>query len=158
MGGEKDRRAGRLLLVAIGLGALVACTEAADVDDTASDAPDLVGDYEAQVSGSEGCEAHPALVSGWMDGAFTIAGAPSALVFDFGDDVALDGSVDDAYGFDLGGAVNPDGVALSISVEGVVYSQQDRWVLEGDLEAVVDEGGSADCTMEAMFEAYQVAP
>jgi hypothetical protein len=138
-----------------------ACSTASDLDDTADpfEPPEVEGRYEVTVQGVNGCDANADLLAGWADGPLTIAGEPSALSWDFGDGVVLSGAVDDSYGLQFSGGVAWGSYAIDAYADGVVYSEDDRWVLEGDLEGVVDDNGIAsdDCTITGPFKAYQVA-
>jgi hypothetical protein len=146
----------------LGLG-LVGCAGSSDVDDTDPfAAPDVAGRYNVILEGTNGCmddqgSSRSELIESWASGPMTITGSGGSLDFDFEEDVVLGGGVSDDYGFSFAGTSTYEAYALDISGLGVVYSEDDRWVLEGDFEVLVSDGVSAnDCTITGPFKAFQV--
>ncbi len=78
------------------------------------------------------------------------------MTFTFEGGEELQGQVDAAFGLEFGGVVTIEQSSGTVEVVGVVFEDDDRWTLEGDL--TVEYGGDAACTLEAVFEADEVVP
>ncbi len=146
---------------AMGLLLLGACTSSSE-DTDAAEVPDVTGRYNLVLIGTNGCDNNTALIDTWATGPLTITGEPGATTYDFEEDVILEGSVASsgvgATSFQMGGVTTVDPHALEIYASGVVYSEDDRWVLEGDFDVQASNGVQAeDCTITGPFKAYQVS-
>jgi len=129
------------------------CTSVSDVDigdDPEEDLPDVTGEYACAVSEISGCEDEWAA---WASQDLTVSGDPGELSFAFADGPTLEGAVDDAFGVEFGGTVTVDATQGTAEFVGVVFEDDGRWTLQGDLTVEYP-----DCTLEAVLEADEVVP
>lgn len=143
-------RARRFVLAA--LLALAGCDAASDIDtiDTDEDvAPDVTGSYTLAFTPEDLCPG----ATDWLGATLIVSGPADALVFDFGD-VSLTGDVDTAFAFAFQGLASTPDLDLDITGSGVVYTENDLWVLDGDLE-IVATGVDSPCVATGTFQATQ---
>jgi hypothetical protein len=88
----------------------------------------------------------------------SITGEPSALVLDFGDGMALEGSVDGMANLVAGGLGEWMEATLAVACTAVFTTEDERWVMDGTLEAEVDddEFSTNNCTISGPVQAYQL--
>lgn len=128
------------------------CTGASDVivDDTDEElAPDVTGTFSLAVTGADQCPG----AADWLGTTLVVSGPADGLQFDFGD-VAVAGSVDTAFAFEFAGLASTEAFELDITGSGVAYTENDLWVLDGDIE-IVATGVDSPCSASGTFQATQ---
>ena len=138
------------------LAGLLACGDKAD--DTASQAPDVTGRYQAFVVGTDGCGGDESWVDDWATGPLLISGTANALTFDFYEDMTFSGRVDDLGGFSFSGDVSWSGRDLTVINQGDFSLEDGAWLMEGTFEIVVHdpEFTTEDCTLTAPMRATEL--
>lgn len=119
---------------------------------------DISGRYNLQVTGIGGCDEDATLVA-WMEGPLEVRGADSAFVFDFGEPFVVDGGTTEGGRFSFGGSVQSGEVEYAVFGSGDVEGSAGSFTLAGQGGAQVDDDGdpSNDCTIQAPFQAVQIA-
>lgn len=143
---------------------LIALLAACDADQSSETgwnaAPLITGGYQAFLEGATGCGGSYEVVTDWAEGPLSIRGdGPRTLTYDFGQDMAFAGSVDESWSYQFGGSGTWMGYNLSIHQAGVFTEEDERFVMTGDFSVIVDEDGNAsnDCTITARMSARQIS-
>jgi hypothetical protein len=144
-----------LLLVACGPGS----ADIQTMGTTTLVAPDIDGDYVAEVTQAEGCDGLEGPLE-WMNGDLVVEGPPEALVFRFDGGEQVTGSVDAAFEVVLADTETVAGDVFVVSGVGLAYIDAGLWVLDVSLQVDVTPASSEfpDCSVVAGFQAGQVAP
>jgi hypothetical protein len=144
---------------------LAACSGTSDVDTDTDvfDAPDITGRYDVQVTGTNGCiddsgESNASLILDWAPGPMVVSGTPDSLVFDFLDEVVMNGSVDRTFQVNFGGTVTVDAFTVSAFGAGAAAEEGAQWTISGKITGTADDDGveSNDCTIEAPYSATRL--
>ena len=148
---SRCRAAGLLLL------ALAACGDKdGDTAEASAERPDPTGSYNVVVLGTAGCEGDPSWVNDWAAGPLQVTASGADVRLDFGQNVVLDGVLEANGDIRVGGGHDQAGAALETAGTGRFVEAMDGWSLSGTLSAVVDDGASEPCTVDAPFEATEL--
>lgn len=150
-------------ILALSLVAGCSGTSDLETDTDVFDAPDITGRYDVQITGTNGClddsgESNGALILDWAPGPMVISGDPDSLVFDFLDEVVMNGSVDRTFQLNFGGTVTVDAFTVSAFASGSAVEEEARWMLSGKITGTADDDGveANDCTIEAPYTATRL--
>lgn len=123
-----------------------------------SEGIDIRGRYNVQVTGIVGCDEDATLMD-WMNGPLEVRGAEGEYVYDFGEPFVVDGGTTDSGGFSFSGSVQAGELEYAVFGSGDVEGAAGSFSLDGQGSAQVDDDGdpSNDCTIQALFQAVQIA-
>ncbi len=136
-----------------------ACGEAADTG-FGEDIPDIRGHFQVFVEGASGCESQYGYLTDWAVGMLTITGdGPRHLTYTFSQDMVFEGHVDASWSFQLSGNATWNEANLSVYEDGMVTLEDDRYLLDGEFEILVDDDEvfDNDCTITARARGTQIS-
>ncbi len=125
--------------------------------------PDMASHYNVILGGTSGCEGEESWIADWAEGPLNVSGSSGELTFDFGDGMSFLGSVSAAWQWGFSGDVIWNEATLEVYGSGSVSNETSdaggaQLVIEGSIEAEVDddEFETNNCTIEGVFEAYEL--
>ena len=137
--------------------ALAGCNDGGDDSGGTEELPDVTGRYNVIPGAATGCEGQDEWLKDWVEGSLTIEGEPQSLVYDFGDDVELEGSVSGSFSTQFSGELSTGGANLVVSADGDYSVEDGRWVLRAEVTVEADDDSDETCTMIGPIEAYQLS-
>jgi hypothetical protein len=142
------------------LAALIpACGEPEDTG-FGDEIPDIRGHFQVHVEGAAGCEGSYSYLTDWAIGPLTITGGgPNQLTYTFVSDMVFQGHVDAAWSFQLSGSATWGTANLSVYEDGMVTLEDQRYLMEGEFEVLVDDDEflTNDCTITAKARHTQIS-
>lgn len=140
----------------------LACGDKDDPGLPQAEPPDVTGNYQVTIGGTTGCEGASGWINDWATGPLRITGEPSALSFDFGEEMIFSGSVDTLGRYRFEGELIYQGAQLIVSNEGSFEQDPEydgeRWLISGMFEVEVDddEFTSNNCTITGPMQAVEL--
>lgn len=152
------------LVLLLSLLPLGACSGPSGVDDSGAAAlPDVTGGYQFFVDGvstSNLCEEEIHFATDWLRGSLTVAGEDAnAVTFTFSDGMLFLGGVDGTLAYWFGGGATWQEATLEVSHHGTFGTADDRRVLSGTFEVVVDddEFTTNNCLLEVVISGTRIS-
>lgn len=115
--------------------------------------PTIAGDFEAVVTDLEGC-ADQEVPFDAFTGAMRVTQSGDALTFAF-PQAAFSGGIDASFSWVMADSVVVKDWGLDVHADGLAYSAQALWVLEGDMTIDVVAPDDVSCVLTASWSARE---